>query len=661
MRILSIGKDEKQAQALLHLKGACIYDGCIGNGKSSLILSRAFQLIKDNHTKANHVLVLTHDDLSTKDMMSSYSDLTKEEEMPQFYTMNRLCLKLMLAYEQMNDIESVKTLKMHRCVKNLCLDAFAKNFNDQQVSEIVLQLNKCYSMLMSEDKIKEIKIEDIDFSYLLNLIKKFKNKQKVRDMNDVKMSILNYLEIFPNFLEELGEQYDYILVDDAQSLTFIDHLIIKLLNKEQNIFFTANENACFDYKSGGNPRLITDLYENIKVITNTLNYRSSKSVVDYAIKLSESKPNKLMIEAVSEEVVPCSFKAFKDKIQIDEYVLKVVDFNHSVGFIYRDLANAIPLIDTLIKNDKSFQLRNSLNDFFESDIIVELGAWIRLIKDPKDLSAFQLIYDKMDLALTETQFHNVENLMNLNHEIDLYQAMMGGSLKNAQKSKLVSRLELIRVAQNLSSDSILDHILNDFGYLEYLKKRSMDEDHPSIIALRIMTLRYPNVDELWERFVAIKNYECSSSAPVVFASVTKINGCEFDDVFIVDCVNSIFPNVSKEHPDYLSELDGFIYSLARARKRFELLAYKQSCGRRARISDFMYALCAKEENEVKETVLSEVKEIKLARGSVINHKNFGQGVIKNISGGKMVVAFTDEEKMLSVAHCQKFNMIEIIK
>lgn len=665
MRLLNLEKDEKQAQALLHLEGACIYSGCHGSGKSSLILSRAHTLIAQKQVSARNILVICSDDQAMKLSKSAYQMLVYDEDAPIFSTMDRICSKLVLAYEKSIGVEPIKIYRnMSKSVKNICLDAFGKNLNDDQLSEIMDQLNKSYSMMMNESEIKKMQMDGIDFGFLINTITKLKNKQKVRDINDVKLTLLQLLQNKPDILKSLDVNFEYMMMDDAQYLTFIDHMIIKALSGgNHNLFFTCNEAACFAEKRGAFPQALCnlkDVYQNVVSIENNTNYRSSKSIVDYSIKLGELKNKKFIMDAANTEEIPCAFKAFKDKIQMDDYVLKVCDFSKQLGFIYRDLASVIPLMDTLILQNIPFRLNGSISEFFENDLFIELCAFLKVIKNPKDIASFAIIYDKMGLNLTETQFHNIENLMHLKQDVDLYQAMMTSSLKNAQKAKLVSRLELIRFAQNTSMEQCLEYILNDFGYSEYLKMRTINEDHPIISTLKIMCNRYSEEQTLWERFEAIEEHELSISSSVVLASMDKIHGCEFDEVFVLDCINSIFPKVNKDHEDYELEVDRFIYILNRAIHHFELLSYKSVCSRRVRMSDFMYALCAKEENEVKEVAVA-TTELKLARGNVIIHKNFGQGTIKNITGGKMRVAFGNEEKVLSVAHCQANQMIEIVK
>lgn len=665
MRLLNLEKDEKQAQALLHLEGACIYSGCNGSGKSSLILSRAHMLIAEKQVNPRSILVICSDDQAMKLSKSTYQMLVYDEEAPIFSTMDRLCAKIVLAYEKSINVEPLKIYRnMCKSVKNICLDAFGKNLNDDQLMEIMDQLNKSYSMMMNETEIKKIQMDGIDFGFLINAMNKVKNKQKIRDLNDVKLTLLQLLQSKPGLLKLLDLDVEYLMFDDAQNLTFIDHMLIKALSEgHNNLFFTCNEAACFAEKRGAYPnalKTLKDVYQDVVTLENNINYRSSKSIVDYSLKLNELKTNKLVMTAANTEEIPCAFKAFKDKIQMDDYVLKVCDFTKQLGFIYRDMASVIPLMDTLILQNIPFRLNGSISEFFENDLFVELCAFLKVIKNPKDIDSFGVIYDKMGLNLTETQFHNIENLMHLKQDVDLYQAMMTSSLKNAQKAKLVSRLELIRFAQNTSMEQCLDYILNDFGYSEYLKMRTINEDHPIISTLKIMCNRYSDEETLWERLTAIEEHELSISSSVVLASLDKIHGCEFDEVFVLDCVNSIFPKVNKEHEDYELEVDRFIYILNRAIHHFELLSYKSVCSRRVKMSDFMYTLCAKEEAEVKEVTVS-TTELKLARGNVIIHKNFGQGTIINITGGKMRVAFESEEKVLSVAHCQANQMIEIVK
>ena len=215
------------------------------------------------------------------------------------------------------------------------------------------------------------------------------------------------------------------------------------------------------------------------------------------------------------------------------------------------------------------------------------------------------------------------------------------------------------MAKDMNAYRLLEFIHEESGYAVYLKRNGLSADIHFYTTMLLLAKRYPKADALLARLEELKKVHPNASSPLILTSAENAFGQSFDDVYLLDCINTSFPLVSKAHEDYPMEVSQFAYLMSRAGSHLELIAYKAAAQVKVRMSDFMYTLCSKEEEtEVAEETSKPAARIR--RGARIKHKLFGNGIISKVAEGKLTVRSEMESKTLSLAHCIENNMIELI-
>ena len=157
--------DELQ-QALVHDRGACVFEGSTGSGKSTLIRERAARLIESGVIPQS-ILILCANEYCVKETQRLFNYEHPELKAPLITTLDRLCAKLVLGYEKQNGIKSARIYKrMDRFVKKICKDAFGVHLSSERLAKLIDKLIECDAMMLPESEINGKMFDQIDLAYL---------------------------------------------------------------------------------------------------------------------------------------------------------------------------------------------------------------------------------------------------------------------------------------------------------------------------------------------------------------------------------------------------------------------------------------------------------------------------------------------------------------
>lgn len=650
--------NEELQQALIHEKGACVFEGSTGSGKSTMIRERAARLISEG-TASQAILILCANEYCVKETQRYFNYEYPELKAPLITTLDRLCAKLVLGYEKQNDIKSARIYKrMDRYVKKICKDAFGVHLSTDRLAMLIDKIIECDALMLPDSEIKGKMFDEIDLAYLVKALKKLKKTNEIRDLMDVRSLALELLTSKAYSLEACDLRLEHLMLDDAENLSFLDHFIIKQLSAGlQSVFFAINRNNTFRFKQGAFPQAY-DAFDTTYVdplwVKAETDYRTPATITECMSRLVK-KP----LNSGNDSADVVAFKALRDKEMMMDYLIKNISADKETALIYRHSSTALLLIDRLLEMNIPFQLRDSMSLMLENDTAHELISMMRLFKDAHDIEAFMDVYEQLDFGLTANQAKQVREFMMINPQLDVYQAMLECNMRNAQKQKIISSLEAIRFAKDMNAYRLLEFIHEESGYAAYLKKNNLMADTHFYTTMLLLAKRYVKAEDLLARLDELKKIHPNASSSLILSSAENAFGQSFDDVYLLDCINTSFPLVGKAHPDYPLEVSLFAYLMSRAGSHLELIAYKAAAQLKVRMSDFMYTLCSKEEES--ETAEETNKPAaRLRRGAKIQHKLFGRGIISNLSEGKITVRFEMEFKTLSIAYCLENNMIELI-
>ena len=150
--------------------------------------------------------------------------------------------------------------------------------------------------------------------------------RKRYDFDDALLSLIASLEDNEEFLRELQEEYQYLLVDEHQDSNGAQNRILELLATyfdTPNLFVVGDEKQAifrFQGASLANFLYFEDKFTNVRRITLSKNYRSHQGVLDAAFALIEHSTETLHAPLVAHEVPTAS-----DDLRIHTYEFSADD------------------------------------------------------------------------------------------------------------------------------------------------------------------------------------------------------------------------------------------------------------------------------------------------------------------------------------------------
>jgi DNA helicase-2/ATP-dependent DNA helicase PcrA len=452
-------------------------------------------------------------------------------------------------------------------------------------------------------------------------------------------------------------------------------------------------------------------YPDAKVAFLEQNYRSTRTILDVASSIisvnSRRKPKRLWTE--NEAGVPISVIEAYNEDEEAQFVIseieRLVEQNlvspGSCAIMYRVNAQSRALEEAFMRYGVPYKLVGGTR-FYQRREIKDVIAYLRLIQNPNDSISLTRIINVPGRGIGQRTLAELSGWAK-NQDMPLYSALKlvaekkGPALTPRANYALKSFFdlidELITRSQELSLTGLLDEVLQQTGYKEYIFNEEGGEE------------RWENIQEL---YTVARDYNELSPAEALAAFLEKASlysdtdelnekvdattlitlhqakGLEFPVVFIVGMEEGLLPHRrSLDDPEELEEERRLCYvGITRAQRRVYLLytSHRSLFGgsseaKRSRfLEDIPPTLVTRkglweEEKEEEFTPVTALyskpaakpfSTLKLEVGDQVYHKIFGDGVVINCSPNKddqeITVAFEGagvKRLLLSLAPLEK--------
>lgn len=668
---IEISEDKKN---LLIPQGCpVLVNGKTGSGKTLLLLTRIAYLIEGNMVHSKHMLNLCFDRDTAKEMTKHYRYYYGEsEDTPIFTDIHNFAYQIIRMYNKERDIDTWKAYKdTGNVIRRLVKEMFALDLRHQEVYHIVKKISYCRNMMLPERDIQKIEVVGIDFFALYKAYEKFKAKRSIYDYDDILVTAVNMLMKDAKLLEKVQQRYAFIHVDDAQELSFLSHMLIKMVvSSTCELFLCADKDISIAFEHAAYKEALdtfTQSYPNAKLYELNGNYRCNKTIVETANAFFYKDLEGM--QAIRNDITEIKYKGFADITKLYEYaVKKVVDDENETVFVYRNFAMAVPLIDRFIKENISFAFQGNLEHFIQESFVKDMWNFIELLVDARDLKAFYEVYEKLGLDISKKVLLEVGERIQTDESVDVYQALMESSYKAAGKKKLASIIERIRMAENKNTLDMIMFILEKLGYRALLLKANIKLQEPVIVSLMTIAQHYPNPDEFLHVISNLKTYKSEPNGRVQIKSAEHMRGKDYERVIVLDCIGGMFPRHQSEDEEIQRERTLFFMSMTKAKNMLEFLSTKRSHLTRLDISPYLYELhtAVKEEQEVTPTIslpkVNTSKKLRITsirRGVRLKHVQLGEGTVMKVVDGMMHVKFESGVKQMNIKLCLANNLIEL--
>ena len=520
--------DENQERIANHFYGPALVLAGPGSGKTTVLTERTVKLSLKTK-KPDKILCVTFTKSAALEMEKRYIAKAQKEinisSKPVFKTVHSLCNYILKEYE------SYAGLRYKRLTSELEIyNIFRKIYEDVNNSAATDSILK-YILQYGNQKTQSNEIKNI--SLIIDKYNEYKKANDLIDFDDMVSCAHKILHSAKDkdkkFREYFTNLYDFIQIDEAQDLTKEQFEVLEKSINNDNIFVVADDDQSIYGFRGAEPKnlfLFKEKHRNCNIYHLSRNYRSCKEIVSLSkniININKERFQKDLYTLNENEIMP-KFLCFKNAIKQAEFIVKEInelrksESKLSVGILFRNnLSGIIPSAVLSVK-----QLRNKKESGYIPNCDIScMDILIKNIREAERKHVFIPSPEKIFRKMIEEGFEKKVTAI----------------CKNEGKERIYSQYLLLFFDYLCSNADSLQSILKTLDAMDYNDK----------------------------------------DADICLTTIHSAKGLEFDAVFVIDMIMSIFPGkYAVEIGSIEEERRLFYVAITRARKYLYVLCPLES-------------------------------------------------------------------------------------
>lgn len=672
------GLNKEQKEAVTHIDGPCLVIAGAGSGKTKVLTTRIAYLI-DQGIKSSNILAITFTNKAAKEMKERLEKLV-----PDNYafvgTFHSLGVRLIRENASFLGLDRNFSIVDSDDVLSIIKKIIKDNGYDPKLatpSYIKNKISNIKNSMLTNDEIEKLftipqdKLAATIYYEYQDILK----KNNSVDFDDLLLLPVKLFTEHKDILEIYQDKYQYILIDEYQDTNEVQYKLSKLLAKKyKNIFIVGDPDQSIYRFRGANFHNILNFekdYKNAKVIPLEENYRSTKYILDAAnsvIKNNKERKEKNLWSSNGEGVKTKYLRAYDDKHEIQmviDEIKRLLDEGYKkndIAILYRTNAQSRLVEEMLLKSNLPYKVVGSYY-FYSRKEIKDLICYLRLIINNNDEISLRRVINVPKRGIGDATIAKLEQEAK-EQNTSIFQVISKG--KELQFKELI--LKLTEESKNLSLTELVDYILD-----ETQMRSTYENDKTLENELRLDNLEeFKSITKTFEErtgSVSLEDFleEISLIADitehqedddvVTLMTIHSAKGLEFAVVFLTGMEDGIFPhqNSFTEEGGLEEERRLCYVGITRAKEKLyisnskrRMLYGKDVMNPPSRfIKEIDEDLLEKtnermfneEEKIDKEELYNKNEDINFQNGDVIMHTIYGRGVIIDVNGDFISVAF----------------------
>ena len=403
------GLNEKQLEAVLHIKGPLMIIAGAGSGKTKVLTTRVAHLMHSGVDSFN-ILALTFTNKAAAEMKERVEKALGNTEARNLYigTFHSVFARILraeadkLGYPKsftIYDTDDSRSV-IKAVVNDMGLDdkLYKPNIVHNRISgaKNALVGPSEYAMdtfLKQEDaRSNRPAIAEIYASYAARC---FKNG--AMDFDDLLFKMHELLQNFPEVLHKYQHKFKYILIDEYQDTNPVQYQIAKLLAAVHENLCVVGDDAQSIYSFRGatieNILQFQKDYDDVKLVKLEQNYRSSQSIIGVANHVIKNNIGQIPKELWTENEAGDKIKLVRTMTDNDEgkYIADAIQenklrnhfYNKDFAILYRTNAQSRSFEESLRRTGIAYKIYGGLS-FYQRKEVKDYIAYLRIIANTKD-------------------------------------------------------------------------------------------------------------------------------------------------------------------------------------------------------------------------------------------------------------------------------------
>ncbi len=703
---LNIDLNEVQKKAVLQTEGPLLLLACPGSGKTTTMIMRIGYLIEEKKINPKRIKAITFSRASARDMTERFARFFPKSARVDFSTIHSLAFTIARTYLEKSGttyelIEGSGTgrqsVNKAFLLKGIYKEVLKEECTDDELSSLSTFISSIKNRLIPVGEWENLK-GPVDKAG--RIARKYE-KYKARTSGHLLLDFDDMLTIAEQALredEQLSEQfrslYDYLLTDESQDTSLVQHKIVEhLVAHHGNLCVVADDDQSIYTWRGAEPDYLLDfkrVYPDAQILMMERNYRSSKEIVGMAAKFIKRNKMRYPKEMHTEngKVGPIYIKQLNNPKQQLEYVtyelLNEKNLNE-IAILFRNNSSSTMFVSELHRRGIPFYMKDADDKFFSHWIVEDILNFMRLSFNVERKDIFAKIIMKMNVFISRSMLTTFENNEKTGNVFSTFIRTV--DLKESQIKKLTDYKDAYDKIPDMRPAQVIKLIRNELGYEAALKSRAekfgyrFDSllailDTLEGIASQLKTMvEFANQLKALEQAVQNAKFNAPENA-VTLSTFHSSKGLEFRRVFMIDLLKGVIPSEEDEgDAAMLEEARRLFYvGMTRAKNKLELLSYGLDEGKPKEDSKFL--------NEVRNLLLKpgeakkNQKPVKITKASIainpngiqdsdelvvgtaVKHRVFGNGEIIRREGDEIHIQFGEVEKRLDLDTILSLRLLE---
>jgi len=703
---LNIDLNDVQKKAVMQTEGPLLLLACPGSGKTTTMIMRIGYLIEEKKVNPKRIKAITFSRASARDMTERFTRFFPLSSRVDFSTIHSLAFTIARTYlEKIGTTYELiegsgkgrQSVNKTFLLKGIYKEILKEDCTDDELSSLSTFISSIKNRLIPIGKWEDLKGPVEKAGRIARKYEHYKMRTSghlLLDFDDMLTTAEQALREDEELSEHFRNLYDYLLTDESQDTSLVQHKIVEhLVAHHGNLCVVADDDQSIYTWRGAEPEYLLDfkrVYPDAQVLMMERNYRSSREIVEMSSKFIKRNKTRYPKDMHTEngKVGPIYIKQLNNPKQQLEYVtyelLGEKNLNE-IAILFRNNSSSTMFVSELHRRGIPFYMKDADDKFFSHWIVEDILNFMRLSFNMERKDVFAKIIMKMNLFISRNMLTTFENTETTGNVFDAF--IQTVELKDSQVKKLADYKKGYAVIPDMRPERVIQLIRNDFGYEAGLKSRAekfgyrfdsllriLDTLEGIASQLRTMVEFATRLKEL-EQAVQNAKFNAPENA-VTLSTFHSAKGLEFRRVFMIDLLKGVIPSEEDEGDvAMLEEARRLFYvGMTRAKKRLELLSYGQDEGKPKEDSRFLNEVrslllkpgeankeqkpmkITKAEIELNPNGIQDSDELKV--GTAVKHRVFGHGEIIRREGEEIHIQFGKIEKRLDLDTVLSLRLLE---
>lgn len=580
----------QQNSAVHYCDGPLLVLAGAGCGKTRVITEKIAHLMSFKGISHHRIFAITFTNKAAKEMAQRASKMVNlpEGERLSISTFHALGMRIIREEITHTPYRFGFSIFDSSETHNIIKDLLPKGSKREQINTIQWQI--------SAWKNEGLKADELGSGFALAQQVYGQYQQRLIDFNaldfdDLILQTLNLLKTNNEVLARWQDKMQYVLVDEYQDTNGSQYLLLKkLVSKHRNIICVGDDDQSIYGWRGAqaeNLSILKQDFPELKVVKLEQNYRSTQNILGAAYDVIKHNPHEFQKKLWSDLAIGDLIKisdfnspeeeALQISAEIDyQRVLKKNNFT-DYAVLYRSNHQA-KLIEQAFRSKNIPYVMSGGRSFFDFAEVKDLMAYIRLLCNPKDNSAFLRIVNVPRRGIGSSSLAKLAQNAESKHmgyfkasgnDALLYNLPKRAAQKLKEFNHNISRLHK-KVLANVQAGNIVDELIKEIDYISWIAQTSKDKtskfnrtklvtDFQKWMQSFSKTKDMNLIDAAAQITLQTSKEDTNNEDAVQMMTLHAAKGLEFPNVYMIGVEEGILPHKNSIEEETVEEERRLMY------------------------------------------------------------------------------------------------------